>query len=72
MTFIYIWFGLSAFVIVNMILQWIFDGCLVHEGEDRYYYLNGLMINCFASIPFGPFVFFLQLAQGNLLAHRRS
>jgi hypothetical protein len=59
--FLIFWFGLGIFSGLMCFIQWILEGCLVHEGEDRYYYLNGMLINVAMTIITGPVALITQI-----------
>lgn len=59
------WFGIGIFSGLMCFIQWILEGCLIGEGpEDRYYYLNGMLINVAMTIITGPVALIIQITHG--------
>lgn len=67
------WFGVGALLALATIIQWVLDGCHVHEGSDRYYYLQGMAVNAVARLLLGPAMFMMLVRMGApILPRRRS
>jgi len=71
---VYIWFGFGVFSALMTIGQWIMEGCLIGEGpEDRFYYINGMLLNVVMNIITGPVCLITQITHGMpILPHRRG
>ena len=73
MIFVYIWFGCGVFSALMTIGQWIMEGCLMGEGpEDRFYYLNGMLLNVIMNIITGPITLITQIQYGMPILSRRK
>lgn len=75
MIFLYIWFGCGLFVAVVNFVQWIFDGALIGDGDapgDRYFYLNGMLLNVVMGFLLGPVVLVIQTAMGQPILPTRN
>lgn len=72
MTFLYIWFGCGLFSAAMVVLQWIYEGCLVHDMDGDYYYLKGSVANFFGTLITGPIVLVIQIFAGMPVIPRKE
>lgn len=66
-----VWFGVGAILALSTVIQWVLDGCHVHEGPDRYYYLKGMALNAVARLLLGPLMFTMMIRMGAPILPRR-